>query len=102
MDSVNVYILNELLKEIKMIRERLDSNILNEVKEVNQQENDLLTIDEMMNFLGVGKNKAYEICRSKEFPTIKIGKSIRINKRSLIDWLENKSKEDKSYLRLAK
>lgn len=34
---------------------------------------------------------AYELCRQNEFPVIPIGKTIRIPRKALFDWIERRS-----------
>jgi len=52
----------------------------------------LLTVEEMAEILRIGRSSAYELCRQNEFPVIRIGRSIRIPKKALLDWIEQKSK----------
>ena len=44
------------------------------------------SVSEIVAILGIGKNKAYELCNSKKFKTVRIGKSIRIVKESFDLW----------------
>ncbi len=46
-----------------------------------------LTITELAVYLGIGKNKAYQLAKSKGFPAIKLGKKILVNKEKLQQWL---------------
>lgn len=48
---------------------------------------DLLTVIDMAKLLKISRSKAYELTKEKDFPTIKIGKSIRIMKSELYKWL---------------
>ena len=48
----------------------------------------LITVGELSEILGIGKNKAYELVRSKNIDSIRIGCTYRIPKKSLIDFLE--------------
>ena len=52
-------------------------------------DNQLLTVLEMANLLRISRSKAYDLIKEANFPTIKIGKSIRINKKELVSWLHN-------------
>ncbi len=52
----------------------------------------LLTVEEMAEILRIGRSSAYELCRQNEIPVIRIGRSIRIPKKALLDWIEQKSK----------
>lgn len=51
----------------------------------------LLTVKELAEVLRIGRSSAYELCRQNEFPVIRIGKSIRIPKKALFDWIERES-----------
>lgn len=51
--------------------------------------NEILTIKELKEILKISRSKAYELVKMKDFPIIKIGKSIRINKDELFKWLQN-------------
>jgi excisionase family DNA binding protein len=51
----------------------------------------LLTVSEMAKILRIGRSSAYELCKQKEFPVIRIGKNIRIPQRALLDWVERQS-----------
>lgn len=51
----------------------------------------LLTVDEMAQILRIGRSSAYELCRQKEFPIVRIGRSIRIPRRALYEWIEGQS-----------
>lgn len=49
--------------------------------------NILITVQEMAEILKISRSKAYELIKDKTFPIIKIGKCIRINKEQLFKWL---------------
>ena len=44
------------------------------------------SVSEIIAFLGIGKNKAYELCNSNQFKIVRVGKSIRIVKESFDLW----------------
>lgn len=48
---------------------------------------DLLTVVEMAKLLKISRSKAYSLTKEKNFPIIKIGKSIRVLKNELYKWL---------------
>jgi len=50
---------------------------------------DLLTVLDMAKLLKISRSKAYALVKEKNFPVIKIGKSIRITKKELYKWLYN-------------
>lgn len=51
------------------------------------------TVDEIRDILGIGKNKAYELCNADFFRTVKIGNAIRVSKVSFDEWLDNNKME---------
>ncbi len=53
-----------------------------------RDEERLLTVDEMMDLLRVGRTTAYELCQRVDFPTIRIGRMIRIPESALLRWIE--------------
>lgn len=48
---------------------------------------DVLTVNDIMNILHIGRNKAYELLRSKVIPSIRIGKKYVIPKNLMIEFL---------------
>jgi excisionase family DNA binding protein len=51
----------------------------------------LLTVQELADFLHVGKNVAYEQCHHPDFPVVRIGKQLRIPRDALMSWLESQA-----------
>lgn len=49
---------------------------------------DILSVNDIRHALGIGRTKAYELIRSGEIRSIRIGSTIRIPKKSLLDYLE--------------
>ena len=47
--------------------------------------------EEIQNILGVGKNAAYNLVKTKAFHSVRIGGNIRISKRSFDAWLDGKT-----------
>ena len=47
----------------------------------------LMTILEVKELLNISRSKAYELVKMKDFPIVRIGKCIRINKNDLFEWL---------------
>ena len=50
---------------------------------------DVITIKELCEMLKIGKNTAYELIHSGQIKSIAIKKQIRIQKQSVISYLEN-------------
>jgi excisionase family DNA binding protein len=49
-----------------------------------------LSVENVASILGMSKNKAYELCHSKSFPCVKVGKrKLIIPKPAFINWLNN-------------
>lgn len=46
-----------------------------------------LRVEDLMPILGIGRNTAYELVRSKQIYSAKIGRQLRIPKQALIDYL---------------
>lgn len=46
-----------------------------------------LRVEDLMPILGIGRNTAYELIRSKQIYSVKIGRQLRIPKQALIDYL---------------
>lgn len=49
----------------------------------------ILRVEDLMPILHIGRNTAYELVRSKQIYSVKIGRQLRIPKQALIDYLEN-------------
>ena len=46
-----------------------------------------LRVEDLMPILGIGRHTAYELVRSKQIFSVKIGRQLRIPKQALIDYL---------------
>lgn len=53
-----------------------------------RQEKEWFTTDELIRWLGLGRTKTYELLRSGEIPSYKIGRVRRIRRQDVEDWLE--------------
>ena len=49
-----------------------------------------LCVEDLMPILGIGRNTAYELVRSGQIFSVKIGRQLRIPKQALIDYLSGK------------
>jgi excisionase family DNA binding protein len=54
----------------------------------------ILTPVQMASVLQIGRTRAYELCHMKGFPTRRIGKTFRIPKVALLEWLDAHGKDD--------
>ena len=46
-----------------------------------------LRVEDLTSILDIGRNTAYELVRSKQIYSVKIGRQLRIPKQALIDYL---------------
>ena len=46
-----------------------------------------LHVEDLMSILQIGRNTAYELVRTKQIRSVKIGRQLRIPKQALIDYL---------------
>jgi excisionase family DNA binding protein len=47
-----------------------------------------LTLREMQEMLSIGRTKAWQLVASGEVPAVKIGRSVRVSRKELEQWLE--------------
>ena len=57
----------------------------------SELEKRVYTVDEIQDILSIGRNAAYELVKSGQFHTVRIGGSIRISKKSFDAWLDQLS-----------
>ncbi|MDO4935919.1 MAG: helix-turn-helix domain-containing protein [Phascolarctobacterium sp.] len=50
---------------------------------------DMLMLEEFMEILGIGKNRAYALLDSGEVKCFRIGKKYKIPKKAVIDYIDN-------------
>jgi len=70
--------------EINRSNERIDSLPSTFEKRV-------YTVEEIQDILSIGRNAAYDLVRTGQFHTVRIGGSIRISKKSFDAWLDQQS-----------
>lgn len=58
------------------------------------KQNDILSVKQAAQYLGIGLNSAYRLVHRKDFPSVKIGKRIIIPKVHLDRWIEFNSYND--------
>lgn len=56
---------------------------------MNIEKKRTMTVKEFANYIGVGYIKAYEITKSKDFPSFRVGKKILVISSKVDEWLEN-------------
>ena len=52
----------------------------------------LLTVAELAQWLGIGRDLAYKLVKKKDFPSIKLGREYRAIEGDLPDWIERQRK----------
>ena len=50
-----------------------------------------LTVPEVAEALGVGLSSAYQLIHRADFPSFRIGRSIRISRAKLAEWVEQQA-----------
>lgn len=55
---------------------------------------ELMTVKELQDYLGIGRAKAYELVNEPGFPVLRIGRSIRIPKDLLKEWIIKKTNKE--------
>lgn len=52
----------------------------------------VMTVNEVMEILSIGKRVAYELMDTTDFPTVKIGDRLkRVNRDAFFNWLEKQA-----------
>lgn len=51
---------------------------------------EFLKVPEVAEFLQIGRSRAYELVGAGEIPSVKIGRSVRVSRRELERWLEER------------
>lgn len=49
----------------------------------------VLRVEDLMSVLGVGRNTAYELVRSGQIESIRVGRQLRITKQALVAFMNN-------------
>ena len=52
-----------------------------------------LTVAELAQQLGIGRNAAYELCNRADFPSVRIGKRFLVPVVMLNEWLRGQARE---------
>ena len=52
--------------------------------------NDILTVEELMEFLNIGKNTAYSLLDSGEIKAFRIGRMWKIPRKSVYEYIEKR------------
>ena len=54
---------------------------------------DILSVEDVKEILGIGRNKVYELIESKQLYAVRPGQAYRISKLSLIEYVTGKNAE---------
>ena len=49
-----------------------------------------LRVEDLMPILGIGRNTAYELIRSRQIRSIRVGRQIRIPREALLEFLDGR------------
>ncbi len=55
---------------------------------MQQEERVMIGVTEVMQMMGVGRDRAYEIIKRKEFPSIQVGRRYLVHKEVFEKWLK--------------
>lgn len=56
---------------------------------------DVVTVEQLVEMLNIGRNSAYELIRAGIIPSVRIGRNIRISKAEIIKYLSSQSDRNK-------
>lgn len=54
-----------------------------------ENEKILLKVNDLQELLGIGKDKAYSLMRSKSFPSMKLGGNYYVSREALNKWISD-------------
>ena len=75
-----------------MIKSLMSAHLENEIgSQDNSPLVEAITVDELASLLKISKPVAYELANSDGFPSFRIGKTIRIDKHGLYDWMSKQT-----------
>jgi excisionase family DNA binding protein len=60
----------------------------------------LLRVPEVAKALGIARSLAYEMARDGRLPTVHIGKAVRVPRRRLEEWIEDRTRAESGGQRL--
>lgn len=68
-------------------------NLLKAQAKIFEEYQDIVTIKDVRKMLKIGRALAYELVRSGKIPSMKIGRSFRIQKSKVIEYLQQEEEE---------
>lgn len=69
---------------------------------LGQEPSMLLRIPEVARTLGIARSLAYEMARDGRLPTVHIGKAVRVPRRRLEAWIEDRARAEEAGLGTAR
>ena len=81
-------LLKEILQELKSLNEKFGARTSKTLP-------DVLTIDDIMEYLQIGRNSAFAIINDKAFTKIQLGRKKGISKVEFLDWWDKKQRKQK-------
>ena len=88
-EQISKIICNNIQSMIQSIVETYLENRITGIK--NNSAIEILTVGDLADMLKISSPIAYELVARNDFPSFKIGKSIRIYKSELLNWLSKQS-----------
>lgn len=52
---------------------------------------EVMTIKDVQEFLKISKNTAYDLIKREEFPVVRLGRLLRINREKFFEWFDKAS-----------
>lgn len=52
---------------------------------------EVMTIKDIQEFLKISKNTAYDLIKREEFPVVRLGRLLRINREKFLEWFDKAS-----------
>ena len=49
---------------------------------------EVMTIKDVQEFLKISKNTAYDLIKREEFPVVRLGRLLRINREKFLEWFD--------------
>jgi excisionase family DNA binding protein len=71
---------------------RTSQSLIEEYRVASSQAPELLRMDEAADLLNVSRSKAYELAQRREIPTVVVGHSVRVPRRRLLAWIEERTR----------
>ena len=59
--------------------------------EQQRKYDDILTVKELMDFLAIGKNTAYELLKSGAIKSFRIGRCYKVSKKSVLEYVQRQN-----------